>query len=81
MIEHKWIDKAECMPSMRVKKSLEESGRDYLESDFVLVWDGRKIDIAQVVFDESGLYWLDRLSEYVKVVSWMPLPTPPEHFY
>ena len=78
MVEHKWIDKAEYMPSMRLKKSLEEDGRDYLESDHVLVWDGNKVDIAQAVSDETGVYWLDRYSEVVKTTFWMPLPTPPE---
>lgn len=76
--EHRWTGVAEYMPTMRVKKSLEEGGRDYLESDFVLVWGGVKVDIAQAISDESGLYWLDRYGETVKAKFWMPLPTPPE---
>lgn len=78
MVEHEWIDLGKYLPAMRVKKSIEEGGRDYLESDYVLVWDGLKVEIACAVFDESGLYWVDRCAEVVAVKSWMPLPTPPE---
>ena len=78
MVEHKWIGVDEYMPTMRVRKPLEEGGRDFLESDYVLVWDGHKVEVALVTYDESGLYWLDRCAEVVKAVSWMPLPTPPE---
>ena len=79
MSEHKWIGVDEYMPTMRVRKPIEE-GRDYLESDYVLVWDGRNYGIAQALSDESGLYWLDPFGGTVKAVSWMPLPTPPEKF-
>ena len=78
MKEFRWIGMDECMPTMRLKKSLGEDGRDYLESDFVLVWDGQKLEIAQAISDESGVYWLDRLSEVVKAILWMHLPTLPE---
>lgn len=78
MVEHRWISVYECMPTMVLKKSLEEGGPDYLESDYVLVWDGRRVEIAQAVYDESGRYWLDECSEVVKAEFWMPLPTPPE---
>ena len=78
MAEHRWISVDESMPTMRLMKSLEEGGRDYLESDFMLVWDGHKTEIAQAISDESGVYWLDRCSDVVKAVSWMPLPTPSE---
>lgn len=78
MVQQRWIGLDEYMPTMTLKKPLEEGGRDYLESDYVLVWDGHKVEIAQAVSDESGLYWLDRLSEVVKAIFWMPLPTPPE---
>ena len=77
MVEHKWIGMNECMPTMKVAKALDDGGRDYLISDFVLVWDGLKVEIAQAISDESGLYWLDRCSDVVKAVYWMPLPTPP----
>lgn len=77
MLEPKWIAVSEHMPTMRVKKSREEGGHDYLESDHVLVWDGCSIEIAQAVSDELGVYWMDRLSEVVKAKFWMPLPTPP----
>ena len=78
MAEQRWIGVNEYMPTMRVKKSSEEGGRDYLESDCVLVWDGRRIEIAQAVSDECGLYWIGLGAEVVATVSWMPLPTPPE---
>lgn len=80
MSEHKWIGVDEYMPTMRVRKPLEEGGRDFLESDYVLVWDGHKVEIALAAYDESGLYWLDRCAEVVKAVFWMPLPAPPEKF-
>ena len=78
MVEHRWITVEERMPTMKAMKSLEEGGPDYLESDFVLVWDGIKVEIAQAISDESGVYWLDRCSDIVKAICWMPLPTPPE---
>lgn len=77
MVEQKWIGANECMPTMKVAKALEDGGRDYLISDFVLVWDGLKVEIAQAVSDESGLYWVDRCADVVKAVSWMPLPPHP----
>ena len=77
MVEHNWIGVDEYMPTMHAKKSLEEGCRDYLESDYVLVWDGLKVDIAQAVSDESGLYWVDECADVVKAIFWMPLPTPP----
>lgn len=77
MVEHKWIGVDEYMPTMRVRKSQEEGGLDYLMSDYVLVWDGTKVEIAQAVSDESGLYWLDQCADVVKVAFWMPLPTSP----
>ena len=73
-----WVGVDKYMPAMRVKKSTEDGCRDYLESDYVLVWDGSKVEIACAVFDESGLYWMDRYAEVVNVVYWMPMPTPPE---
>ena len=78
MVERKWIGINEYMPTMQLKKTLEEGGRDYLESNYVLVWDGRRMDVAQAVSDETGVYWLDKCSEVVKVLFWMTLPTPPE---
>lgn len=78
MVEPRWIGIEEHMPTMRVTKAPEEAGRDCLISDYVLVWDGLKIEIAQAVSDESGVYWVDRLADIVEAVSWMPLPTPPE---
>lgn len=78
MVEHKWISVYDRMPTMAVKKSFEEGGSDYLESDYVLVWDGRRVDIAQAVYDESGRYWVDRCADVVKATFWMPLPTAPE---
>ena len=77
MVDSRWIGVDEYMPTMRVRKPLEE-GRDYLESDYVLVWDGCKMDVAQAVSDESGLFWVDQYAGTVKAVFWMPLPTPPE---
>ena len=77
-MEHEWVSMYDYLPYMTVKKSEEEGGLPYLVSEYVLVWDGSRVDIAQVVYDESGLYWLDRYAEVVQVVSWMPLPTPPE---
>ena len=77
-MEHGWVAIDEYMPTMMMKKSQEEGGRDYLESDYVLVWDGTNVEIAQAVSDESGVYWLDRYAEVVNAVSWMPTPTPPE---
>lgn len=77
MVEHRWIGVDESMPAMRVKKTLED-GRDYLESDYVLVWDGCKFGVAQAISDESGLYWIDQYAGTVKAVFWMHLPTPPE---
>lgn len=79
MVEHKWICVDEYMPAMRVKKSREEGGRDYLESDCVLVWDGVKVEIARVIFDEAGLYWVDRCADVVNVTFWMHLPAAPEN--
>ena len=66
-----WVAVDKCVPTM-VSKG------DYLESDYVLVWDGVKVEIAQAVSDESGVYWLDRCADVVTAVSWMPIPTPPE---
>lgn len=77
MVDSKWVGVEERMPTMLVKKDPED-GHDYLESDYVLVWDGSKMNVAQAVSDKSGLYWLDQCAEVVKAVSWMPLPTPPE---
>ena len=74
-----WISVDKYMPTMMVKKYQEEGGRDYLESDYVLVWDGHKAEVARVIFDEYGLYWMDRLSEVVNAVAWMPIPTPPQN--
>ena len=77
MVEHKWVGVDEHMPTMRVKKTAED-GREYLESDYVLVWDGCKFDVAQIVFDSTGMHWIDQYAGTVNAVSWMPLPTPPE---
>lgn len=77
-MEHGWVGVDKYMPTMRVKKSKGEDDRDYLESDYVLVWDGIKVAIAKAVSDESGVYWVDQCSDVVAVESWMPLPTPPE---
>ena len=77
MVEHKWIGMDEYMPTMKLGKTLED-GRDCLESDYVLVWDGGKVEIAQAVFDETGLYWIDRCAEVVKATFWMPLPATPD---
>ena len=79
MVEHGWVGVDKYMPTMRVKRSPEEGGRDYLESDYVLVWNGLKVEIARAVFDESGLYWMDRCAEVVAAKSWMPLPAAPEN--
>ena len=78
MVEPRWIGVEAHMPTMRVAKAQEEDGRDCLMSDYVLVWDGLKIEIAQAVSDESGVYWLDRLADVVKAVFWMPLPASPD---
>lgn len=78
MVEHRWMCIDKYMPTVHVKKSSEEGGRDYLESDYVLVWDGVKVEIAQAVYDETGQYWVDRCAEVVNAVFWMPLPTPPD---
>ena len=78
-MEHGWVKVDKYMPTMMVKKSQEECGRDYLESDYVLVWDGVRVEIAQAVSDESGVYWLDRCAEVVAAESWMPIPTPPQN--
>jgi hypothetical protein len=77
-MEHRWFSIDKCIPAMRVKKPLEEGGRDYLESDYVLVWDGSKVEIAKAIFEDGELYWMDRYVEVVKAVYWMPMPTPPE---
>ena len=73
-----WISVEVRMPPMQVAKWRDEPSRDYSISDYVLVWDGQKVEIAQAVSDESGLYWVDRCADVVNAVSWMPLPTPPE---
>ena len=77
MVEHRWVKVEESMPTMKVKKTLEDD-REYLESDYVLVWDGCKFDVAQAVSDTTGLCWIDQYAGTVKAVFWMPLPTPPE---
>ena len=77
MVEHKWIRVDECLPNMKLVKYLEDDG-EYLESDYVLVWDGCKFDVAQAVFEAKGLSWVDQYAGTVEAVSWMPLPTPPE---
>ena len=76
MAEHGWVGVDEYMPTMKVRKS----SADYLMSDYVLVWDGLEVGLARAVSDESGLYWVDRCAEVVKVAAWMPLPTPPEQY-
>ena len=78
MVGQRWIGVDEYLPTMKLRDPLEEGGRDFLESDYVLVWDGHNVEIALAAYDESGLYWLDRFSEVVKAKFWMPLPTPPE---
>lgn len=76
MAENGWLSVGERVPSMVVGESSGE-GTDYLESDYVLVWDGYRVDIAQAISDRSGQYWLDRFSDVVEVFYWMPLPEPP----
>ena len=78
MVEHGWISVDKYMPVMRVKKAKNEDCRDSLESDYVLVWDGSKVEIANVIFDGEDLFWMDRLSDAVNAMFWMPLPTSPE---
>jgi hypothetical protein len=78
MVEPGWISTDERIPEMRLKKSLEEGEPDYMVSDYVLVWDGIEMTIAQAVFDAAGLYWSDQYAEVVKATLWMPLPTLPE---
>ena len=48
MVEHGWVEVGKYMPAMRVKKAKNEDCRDSLESDYVLVWDGSKVEIAQM---------------------------------
>lgn len=76
MAEHRWVGVDESMPAMRLIKT--EDGCEYLESDYVLVWDGCKFDVAQAVFEAKGLSWIDQYAGTVEAVYWMPLPTPPE---
>ena len=76
MVDSKWISVEERMPTMSAKAL--EDGREYLESDFVLVWDGSKFDVAQAVSDETGVQWIDQYAGIIKALYWMPLPTPPE---
>lgn len=75
-VNRMWAGVDTCLPSMKIRVT--EDGRECLESDYVLVWDGLKVEIAQAVSDESSMYWLDRCADVVTAVSWMPLPTPPE---
>lgn len=77
-MEHGWIRVDKYMPVMQVKKAKNEDCRDSLESDYVLVWDGSKVEIANVIFDGDDLFWMDRFSDVVAVKYWMPIPTPPE---
>ena len=77
-MEHGWISVDKFMPAMRVKKAKNEDYRDSLESDYVLVWDGSKVEMANVIFDGEELFWMDRLSEVVNVKYWMPMPEAPE---
>lgn len=77
MTELKWVSVYECMPTMKTVKLVEDE-RDYLESDFVLVWDGCKFDVAQAISDTIGLNWVDQYAGKVEAKFWMPLPTPPE---
>ena len=74
MMENSWVGVDKYIPAMHVKKSQE----DYLESDYVLVWDGKKAEIAKAIFEGGELYWMDRYVEVVNVVYWMPIPTLPE---
>lgn len=75
--ENRWFSVDERMPTMVSKGLYEEDGSEYFESDYVLVWDEHNVDVAQVVTDRAGQYWLDRHGGVIKAVSWMPLPTPP----
>ena len=75
MVDSKWISVEERMPIMSAKAS--EDGREYLESDYVLVWDGSKFDVAQAISDAIGLFWEDQYAGIIKALYWMPLPTPP----
>lgn len=74
--ENSWLSVDESMPTMELKNP-SNGGTDYLESEYVLVWDGHKVDIAQAILDSAGRYWVDRCADVVEVVFWMPLPTPP----
>ena len=76
-MEHGWISVDKYMPVMRVKKAKNEDCRDSLESDYVLVWDGTKVEIANVIFDGVDLFWMDRFIEVVEVTHWMPMPEAP----
>lgn len=71
-----WINVEERLPDMKLK-TYPADGAEYLESDYVLVWDGVKIEIAQLASDKDGVCWFDRCADVVKAISWMPLPTPP----
>ena len=71
-----WISIDDRLSPMVSKKS-SDGDMDYLESDYVLVWDGHKVDIAQAVSDRAGRYWVDRYADIIEVVCWMPLPPPP----
>lgn len=74
--ENRWVSVEERMPAMVSEHFFEDDGH-YLESDDVLVWDGHKMDVAQLVTDSTGQYWLDRNDGIIEVIAWMPLPTPP----
>ena len=76
-MEHGWISVDKFMPPMRVEKDRYEDGRDSLESDYVLVWDGTKVEIANAIFDGKDLFWMDRFAEVVEVTYWMPMPEAP----
>ena len=78
MVEHGWISVDKYMPVMRVKKAKNEDCHDSLESDYVLVWNGTNVEIANLNFECGVLFWMNRVVEEVKVTHWMPMPTPPE---
>ena len=74
--ENRWFSVEECMPTM-VRKETSEDGSYCFESDYVLVWDGQNVDVAQAVYESSGQYWIDRNAGVIEAVAWMRLPAPP----
>ena len=71
-----WQKVSEGLPAMSEKTYME--GGTYLQSEYVLVWDGETQWIAQATIEKDKLWWIDQLAGNIEnVTAWTPLPEDP----